>query len=679
MTAETFGLPDFSAVTPQGSAAKLREELAKHRAFIEEIASLDAPATVENTLIPFEQGDRALQATAEVTWTFIESVGGPEWEKVDTEITPLMASHEDDIYLDSRMFARFEELSTQQLDPQTAWAVSEHLKEFRAHGAHLRPESQARLRDISARMAELTTSIGQMIVRAGTAGAVPLTEAETAGLTASERAGLAENAAANADRALGASYLLNLTLPSQQLLSSSFEDPQVRQRILDASISRGDGHDPDSDPRELIVELVRLRAEQAELLGFANYAEYVAAQSTAGSSHAVDGLLSSMVPATAANLEREAGELEDFYTHSQGGNAFVPADWLYAQEALRASRFDLDNAELSSYLELSHVVEDGVFYAANRLYGLQFVARPDLAGYTPDVRVWEVREDDGTPLGLFLGDYYAREGKRGGAWMHSLSLPSEYGEDYAIILNNLNVTKPAAGEPTLLTWDQVNTCFHEFGHALHAFLSNVRWPSASGTNVPRDFVEFPSQVNEMWAAHPEVLDHYGRHWSTGEPMPERLRKALHASEGFAEGFNTSEILQAVLLDQAWHKLTVSDEFPAASEVESFEVRALTEAGVFSQWIPPRYRTGYFNHIFASGYAAGYYSYLWSEALDADTVDWFETEGAREGDGGLNRAAGQRMRECILSRGNSRNPLDGFEELRGRSVDTAALLRRRKLA
>ncbi|MGO1714647.1 MAG: M3 family metallopeptidase [Ancrocorticia populi] len=680
MTYEAFGLPEFSTITPESSVVQIREAIAQHSTLLASIASQEAVATVENTLVPFERGALALKRPIMIAWTSIESVGGREWEAVETEITPLLATHDDDTYLDTQLLGRFEALGSQDLDAETAWCVAEHLKEFRAHGAHLGSEDQARLRTLNGRMAELASSIGQIIVKAGQDGALRLSEEETAGLSEAERAGLAANAATNPQRAAGAPYLLNLTLPSQQLISSSFANPDTRQRIFEASVSRCDGHDAATDPRELIVELVRLRAEQAGLLGFENYAEFVASQSTAGSSEAVDSLLDSMVAPTQKNVEHEAQQLKRSYADSAGAaGTFAPSDWLYAQEALRASRFAIDNSELSNYLELWHVVEDGVFYAANRLYGLQFAARPDLAGYAEDVRVWEVREEDGTVLGLFLGDYYAREGKRGGAWMHEISLRAGQGNEYAIIFNNLNVTKPAPGEPTLLTWDQVNTCFHEFGHALHALLTDVEWPSAAGTNVPRDFVEFPSQVNEVWAAHPEVLSNYALHWQTGEPMPQRLREGLSASDGFAEGFSTSEILQAVLLDQAWHRFGTGDSVPKADEVEAFEQQTLQRAGVLSEWIPPRYRTGYFNHIFSSGYAAGYYSYLWSEALDADTVDWFQTEGSQAGDGGLNRAAGLKMRSCILSRGNSRNPLIGFEELRGRSVDTGALLRRRRLS
>ena len=680
MTAHNYGLPDFSSVSPHTIAHTVRHLLDEHRVLLDAVGESAEPATIENTLVPLETGDAELSRHIRVMWTYASSVGGSEWDRVESELVPLLTAHEDSIYMDPRLYGRLEQLSSQEHDPQTAWALSEHLKNFRSRGVHLDTEFRERLQQINARMADLKTQIGQLIVKTNGEAALPLGEDDVVGLTDSQKAGLAADAAANPDAAKGAPYLLTMVLPTQQPLAASFAKAKVRERVLEASIRRADGHGGGVDTRALILELVKLRAEQANILGFETFAEYEASRGTAGSSRAVFELLDSMVGPTATNAEKEASELAEHYRDhlAQPGEEFSPADWTYTQEHLRQSAFSLDGSELSRYLELWNVVERGVFYAATRLYGLQFIARDDLSGYTEDVKVWEVREEDGSRIGLFLGDYYARAGKRGGAWMHELLIRSEQGDDYTIICNNLNVTKPAEGSPTLLTWDEVRTCFHEFGHALHGFLSATRWPSAAGTNVPRDFVEFPSQVNEMWASHPEVLDSYARHFETGETMPDRLRGALTASEGFAEGFATSEILQAVLLDQAWHRVS-ADEIPSGVEaVASFESAALTRIGIASPWIPPRYRTTYFDHIFSSDYSAGYYSYLWSEALDADVVAWFRTEGARGDDGGLNRTAGETMRCAVLSRGNSRNPVESFEELRGRPVDTAALLRRRRL-
>lgn len=680
MTIQNYGLPDFASVRPDTISHIVRQLIDEHRTLLDTVGDSAEPATVENTLVPLETGDAELSRQIRVMWTYASSVGGEEWDRVESEVVPLLTAHEDSIYMDPRLYSRLEELSSQENDPETAWVLSEHLKNFRARGVHLDSESRGRLQQINARMADLKTQIGQLIVQANGEAALPLTEDDVVGLTDSQKAGLAGDAAANPEIAQGAPYLLTMVLPTQQPIAASLTKANVRERVLDASIHRADGHDGSADTRPLILELVKLRAEQAHILGFETFAEYVASRGTAGSSRAVFELLDSMVVPTATNAEKEASDLAEHYQKhlARSDEEFGPADWTYTQEHLRQAAFSLDGSELSRYLELGNVIEKGVFFAATRLYGLQFVPRDDLAGYAADVKIWEVREEDGSLIGLFLGDYYARSGKRGGAWMHELLIRSERGDDYTIICNNLNVTKPAEGVPTLLTWDEVRTCFHEFGHALHGFLSATRWPSAAGTNVPRDFVEFPSQVNEMWASHPEVLDNYARHFDTGEAMPDQLRDALSASEGFAEGFATSEILQAVLLDQAWHRLGVDEVPSSVDDVAAFESEALTRAGIASPWIPPRYRTTYFDHIFSSDYSAGYYSYLWSEALDADVVDWFRTEGACDDDGGLNRTAGEAMRRSILSRGNSRNPVESFEELRGRSVDTAALLRRRRL-
>lgn len=678
MTAQNYGLPDFESVRPDTITQAVRHLLNEHRSLLNAVGESPAPVTIDNMLVPLETGGAELARHIQVMWTYSSSVGGAQWDRVESELVPLLAAHEDSIYMDERLYSRLEELSAQEHDAETAWVLSEHLKKFRACGVHLDAESRGRLRQLNARTADLKTQIGQLIVKANGEGALALTEGDVVGLTESQKDGLAGDAAANPELAKGAPYLLTMVLPTQQPIAASLAKAEVRERVLEASIHRADGHSGGADTRALLLELVRLRAEQARILGFETFAEYAASLGTAGSSSAVFELLNSMVEPTAANAEREAAELAEHYRRylAQPDEEFGPADWTFTQEHLRQHAFSLDGSELSRYLELGNVIEKGVFFAATRLYGLQFIPRTDLVGYAEDVKIWEVREEDGSPIGLFLGDYYARSGKRGGAWMHSLRMRSEWGDDYTIICNNLNVTKPMEGSPTLLTWDEVRTCFHEFGHALHGFLSATQWPSVAGTKVPRDFVEFPSQVNEMWASHPEILDSYARHFETCAPMPHRLREALSAAEGFAEGFATSEILQAVLLDQAWHRLRV-DEVPSrAEDVAAFESEALTRIGIASAWIPPRYRTTYFNHVFSSDYSAEYYSYLWSEALDADVVDWFRTEGARGGDGGLNRAAGDALRYSVLSRGNSRNPVESFEELRGRPVDTTALLRRR---
>nr|NLD41717.1 M3 family metallopeptidase [Actinomycetales bacterium] len=508
--------------------------------------------------------------------------------------------------------------------------------------------------------------------------ALELTEEELAGLDDDARATLAANAAARGREG----HVTTFISPSQQPILARLTNPAARRRVLAASLSRAWGDDDATDTRELILRLARLRAERARLLGHADHATVVAAQGTAKSSAAVAERLAQLAPAAARNAAREAGELAELKAETDSG-AFEPADWVFYEERLRSRCFAIDDDVLRPYLELGSVVEDGLFFAANRLYGLAFVERPDLAGYAPDVRVWEVQEEDGTELGLFLGDFYARPGKRGGAWMHNLVEPSALLGTKPVIMNNLNVTKPAEGEPTLLTWDETRTCFHEFGHALHGLLSDARYPSLEGTNVPRDFVEFPSQVNEMWMVNREVLESFARHHVTGEALPAELVGRLQEMGAFGQGFATSEYLAATLVDQAWHRLTPEDVPTDPEQVATFEAAALAEAGLGNPLVPPRYRSAYFNHAFGGGYDANYYSYIWSEVMDADTVEWFRTDAAmtREdgsSDGGLNRDAGEHFRRTLLGRGNTRDPLESYREFRGRDAEIGPLLVRRGL-
>jgi peptidyl-dipeptidase Dcp len=411
--------------------------------------------------------------------------------------------------------------------------------------------------------------------------------------------------------------------------------------------------------------MARLRAEKARLLGFANYAELVVDQQTAPDFEAVQAMLNRLAPAAVRNADAEAEALAEI-----AGHPLEAWDWAFYSAKVRREKYAVDEQALRPYFELDRVLQDGVFRAATSLFGVTFHGRQDLEGYHPDVRVWEVRNDDGSGLGLFLGDYYTRESKRGGAWMNSLVEQSGLLGTSAVVINNLNISKPPAGEPTLLTLDELRTTFHEFGHALHGLFSNVTYPRFSGTTVPRDFVEYPSQVNEMWILWPEVLANYARHHATGEALPRDVVDRLNESRLWGEGFATTEYLGAALLDLAWHVL---DEAGIPDDVLAFEAKALAAAGVAHALIPPRYRTGYFQHVFAgAGYAAGYYSYIWSEVLDAETVDWFTENG------GLRRANGERFRQELLSRGNSRDPLESFRALRGRDAQLEPLLKRRGL-
>ncbi|MFD0349455.1 M3 family metallopeptidase [Kitasatospora aburaviensis] len=438
----------------------------------------------------------------------------------------------------------------------------------------------------------------------------------------------------------------------------------MRERLLAASLGRAVATNG-----PLAIRMSALRAERARLLGYDTHAAYVVADETAGSVDAVDALLARLVPPAVANARREAAELAKLAA-ADGIEEIAAHDWAYYSEQVRQSSYQVDAGALRPYFELERVLRDGVFFAANLAYGVTFTERTDLVAYHPDVRVFEVFEEDGGSLGLFLGDFHARASKRGGAWMDELVTQSGLLGQRPVVYNNLNVARPAPGEPVLLSWDEVRTLFHEFGHALHGLFSDVRYPYFAGTDVPRDFVEFPSQVNEMWMVRPEVLANYARHHVTGEPLPTELVERMAAAEGFGQGFRTVEYLAAALLDWAWHSVPEGQE---VADAEEFEAAALAKAGLAVAAIPPRYRTAYFSHIFSGGYSAGYYAYIWSEVLDAETVDWFERNGRSV------RESGEVFRRELLSRGDSRDALDSFRAVVGRDPQPGPLLARRGLA
>ena len=427
--------------------------------------------------------------------------------------------------------------------------------------------------------------------------------------------------------------------------------------------SRGNDH----DNREVLLEMVRLRAERAELLGFDSHSAFITANQTAKTADNVAAMLDRLAPAAARNALAEQEKLEAI-----AGHPIEAHDWAFYSEKVRAAEFDVDTAALRPYFEAERVLHDGVFAAATRVFGITFAERDDLVGYHPDARVFEVRNEDGSELGLYVLDLYTRDSKRGGAWMNSFVEQNELLDQRAVVVNNLNVPKPSAGEPTLLTFDEVNTFFHEFGHALHGLLAHVTYPSQAGTNVFRDFVEFPSQVNEMWMLWPGLVEDYARHHVTGEPIPAETIEKIRASETWGEGFATNEYLAASLLDQAWHRLS-AEEANAVTDVAAFEAAALARAGLDNPAVPTRYSSTYFAHIFAGGYGASYYGYIWSEVLDADTVEWFKENG------GLTRANGDRFREYILGIGGTRDPLESYREFRGREARIEPLLERRGLA
>ena len=657
-----FGLPPFAEIDEADYSEAVRSGLAEHLAEIQAIVDNSEPAAFENTVLAMERSGQLLQRAAASFFTLVSADASDGIRALETELSPEFSAHQDAVYMNRRLFDRFAAVDTTGLDDESARLVEEYLKEFRQSGIQLEDAGQDRLRAVNAELSRLGTEFGQRVKEAMKTSALLLDDAvELSGLPADDIASAAEAA-----RAAGhdGKYLLTLIQPSNQPAMASLENREVRRRLYEASISRGSSGGS-LDVRDLVKSMVALRAEKARLLGFANYAELTVDRQTAPDFEAVQSMMNRLAPAAVRNADAEAAALAEV-----AGHPLEAWDWAYYSAKVRRERYSVDEQALRPYFELDRVLRDGVFYAATSLYGVTFHERPDLKGYHPDVRVWEVRNEDGSELGLFLGDYYSRESKRGGAWMNSLVDQSALLGTKPVVINNLNISKPPAGEPTLLTLDELRTAFHEFGHALHGLFSNVTFPRFSGTAVPRDFVEYPSQVNEMWIMWPEVLANYARHHVTGEPLAQDIVDKLNESQLWGEGFGTTEYLGAALLDLAWHVL---DESGVPADVLAFEAKALAAAGVAHNLIPPRYRTGYFQHIFAGdGYAAGYYSYIWSEVLDADTVEWFKENG------GLSRANGDFFRAELLSRGNSREPLDSFRAFRGRDARLEPLLKRRGL-
>src|SRR6476660_8854149 len=657
-----YGLPPFADIEVRHYAEAVEAGLAEHLAEIQTIVDDPEPATFENTALAMERSGQLLQRAAASFFTLVSADASDEIRELETRLSPRFSAHQDAVYLNRGLFERFAAINTDRLDAESSRLVEEYLKEFRQSGIQLDEPGQERLKAINAELSTLGTEFGQRVKEGMKSASLLLDDAaELAGLPADDVASAAE-AARNAGHE--AKFLLTLSQPSNQPALAALENREVRRRLYEASIGRGSGGGS-LDVLDLVKDMVRLRAEKAGLLGFANFAELSVDRQTAPDFQAVQAMMSRLAPAAVRNADAEAEALAE-----AAGHPLEAWDWAYYSAKVKRERYAVDEQALRPYFELDRVLNDGVFFAANALYGVTFHERADLAGYHPDVRVWEVKNSDGTDLGLFLGDYCTRETKRGGAWMSSLVEQSGLLNTRPVVINNLNISKPPAGEPTLLTLDEVRTAFHEFGHALHGLFSSVAYPRFSGTSVPRDFVEYPSQVNEMWIMWPEVLANYARHHATGEPLAQDVVDRLNESRLWGEGFTTTEYLGAALLDLAWH-VVEADGVP--EDALEFEAKALAAAGVAHPLIPPRYRTGYFQHIFAGdGYAAGYYSYIWSEVLDAETVDWFTENG------GLTRANGDRFRTELLSRGNSRDPLESFRTLRARDARLEPLLKRRGL-
>ncbi len=665
-----YGLPEYENITLAHLEEALRAGMRAQRREWEQIASNPEPATVSNTLTALDESGDLLSRSASVFWTLASSVGGPELDRLQEELVPLFSQHHDAYQLDERIYHRLQELrKAGDLDEETTWTIEQEIRDFEREGVALQGEEKLRLQDLNMQISTLETAIEQRIAK----------QLDVAGLTVKEEGALSglDPESKNAYRS-GTGWFIPCRNFSTQPDQARLTSPAVRRALLDQSVSRGGGGNTETDTRGRIVELAHLRAERAALLGFNDHASFVMDSETVPNPQAVDALLTEVGAAARARVADDAKKLRELAASDPTGDGLWAADWPYYENQLRAVELGFDSEQLRPYLELDRVLTQGVFWAAKQLYGIDFVSRPDLVGWHPDVRVWEVLDSDAGPVGLFLGDFYKRPGKAGGAWMAEVQTPGGPEGRAPIISNDTNFQKPAHGQPLLLSWDDVETLFHEFGHALHGLFSDTRYQQNAGTSVPRDFVELPSQLNEMWAFHPRVLARYARHHETGEALPSEMSESLIASKTFGQGFATSEYVQAALIDQAWHRGTAA-AFPVdPGAVQEFEENALRMIDQWEELVPPRYRSGYFAHSFAGGYDGAYYAYMWAEMLAAELEGWLRGPASASGDGGLNRAAGDRLRKELLSRGNSRDPMDSFRAVAGREPSAKSVLGRRGL-
>jgi len=644
-----------------------------------EIAAIDrdpVPPNFENTVVALEKSGQLLDRVASVFFNLNASNTDPEILKIASETAPKLAAHQDAILLDPVLFARvdavYQQRSALELDSESRQLLQRCYARFVRAGAKLADADKTRLRQLNEEIASLTNHFQQNVLKTTKDGAVVVDNVSDLDGLSREQIGAAAEAAKA--RGLSGKWVITLQNTTIQPVLAQLRNRALREKIYQASIGRAAGGGEDNTA--VVAKIVKLRAEKAALLGYPDYAAYGLADETAGTPAAVNQMLARLVPPAIANAKKEAADnqkLIDEQANAANGKPFPlqPWDWAFYAEQVRKARFGFDESQVKPYFELNRVLQDGLFYAAHELYGLNFKERHDLPVYQPDVRVFEVFNADGSPLGLFLADYFARDNKQGGAWMNNFVDQSRLLNSKPVVINNLNIAKPPQGQPALLTFDEVTAMFHEFGHALHGLLSDVNYPSLSGTSVPRDFVEFPSQFNEMWAREPAVFTHYAKHYQTGAPMPRAMLDRVLAAQKFGEGYATTEYVAAALLDQAWHQMT-SAQGPSADKVMAFETAALKKDGVEYAPVPPRYHTPYFAHAFAGGYAAGYYAYIWSEVLARDVEQWFHTHG------GLQRANGDFFRAKVLSRGRSVNPQILFEQFYGGPPDIGPLLEHRGL-
>jgi peptidyl-dipeptidase Dcp len=663
-----FHAPPFDRIKDSDYTPAIEAGMKEQLTEIEAIANNSAPPTFANTLEAMERSGQLLTRVTKVFFNLSQSNTNDTVQKIKAEEAPKLAAHSDAIYLNAELFSRVKALYDQhdalKLDRESRFLIERYYKAFVRAGANLSEADKTTLRGLNQEEAKLTTQFEEdVLAETNNSALVVDNRADLDGLSEAEIAAAAETAKA---RGLTGKWVLELQNTTQQPAISSLTNRALRERLFKASVLRGN-HGGSNDTKAIVVRLAQLRAQRAKLLGYPDYATFVLDDQMAKTPQIAEKLMTDMVPAATAKARGEAARMQKLIDAQKGGFTLGPADWEFYAEKVRKAEYDLDESQVKPYFELDHVLHDGVFFAANKLYGINFKERKDLPVYQPDVRVFEVFDADGKSLALFYADYFLRPNKSGGAWDDSFVDQSNLLGTKPVIVNVANFTKPAAGQPALLSFDDVTTMFHEFGHALHGMFSHIHYPTLG--SVPRDFVEFPSQFNEHWALDPLVFANYAKHFQTGKPMPQALVDKIKKSRTFNQGYKTTEYLAAALLDMAWHALPAD---APTQDVDAFETSALKRFQIDMPQVPPRYHTTYFSHIWDGGYSAGYYAYLWSEVLDDDAFYWFREHG------GLTRANGQRYREMILSRGGTEDAAALYRAFRGRDPSVEPLLEERGL-
>jgi peptidyl-dipeptidase Dcp len=666
-----FMAPDFDTIEFEHYRPAFMAGMEQQIDEIEAIANNPEAPTFENTMVAMEKSGRILTRVQRVFYNLTSSNTNEQLQALQAELSPMLSEHSDNIMLNQKLFERIETLHSErdnlELNTEQRQLLEETYRDFVRSGARLSDAEQARIREINSRLSSLGTQFSENVLTTTRERAVVIDSAE-------ELAGMSEGAiraAAEAadERGHEGKYLLTLTNTTRQPVTASLDNRETRRKVWEASAYRGLGKDGHIDNQPLILEIAELRAERAELLGYDNFAAYRLDAQMASTPDAATEILVNMLPAVKENTRAEAELIRSMMQDDGIEGEIQPWDWEYYAEKVREAEYNVDPDEIKAYFELDSVLKNGVFFAMEKQYGVTFEERYDLPVYHPDVRTFNVFNADGSQIGLFYADYFARDGKRGGAWMNSFVVQNDMRGFKPVIVNVMNIPKPVEGEPALVSLDNVMTMFHEMGHAVHGLFSDVTYPSVAGTSTPRDFVEFPSTYQEDWAIEPVILENYALHYETGELIPQALLDRFLEAQKFNQGFDTFEYLAAALLDMDWHTLS-SGEIP--SDVEQYEADVLAKYGINWDYVPPRYKSGYFNHVWPGGYAASYYAYLWSEVLAADAFAYVNEQG------GIDSEAATRYREQILSQGGSEDPMTLYVNFRGQEPGVEALLRRRGL-